>query len=65
LGGRKIGFGSEQKVTKIEKTYNPGPGSYILPGTVGNIPKYLMNSNKMAAKRIRKAKTNISLDNYG
>ena len=28
------------KVTKIKKTFEPGPGSYDLPTTVGHIPKH-------------------------
>ena len=47
--GPAITFGSEKKKTKVRKTYAPGPGSYDLPGTVGNIPKYLMNSKNVAA----------------
>ena len=38
----KVGFGSEMKKTVIKKTYEPGPGSYDLPTTVGHIPKYLL-----------------------
>ena len=30
------------KVNKIKKTFEPGPGSYDLPTTVGHIPKYLL-----------------------
>jgi len=30
------------KITKIKKTFEPGPGSYDLPTTVGHIPKYLL-----------------------
>ena len=33
------------KVTKIKKTFEPGPGSYDLPTTVGHIPKYLLLGN--------------------
>lgn len=39
--GAQVKFGNEIKNTKIKKTYEPGPGSYDLPGTVGNIPRYL------------------------
>ena len=42
--GHKTSFGKEGKKTEIKKTYAPGPGSYNLPGTVGNIPKYLLLS---------------------
>ena len=30
----------------IEKTWEPGPGSYKIPDTVGNIPKYLLMSKR-------------------
>ncbi len=30
------------KLTKIKKTFEPGPGSYDLPTSVGHIPKYLL-----------------------
>lgn len=33
------------KSTKIKKTFEPGPGSYDLPTTVGHIPKYLLLGN--------------------
>lgn len=36
----KIGFGTQIKLTKIKKTFEPGPGSYDLPTSVGHIPKY-------------------------
>ena len=42
IDGAQIGFGSQQKLTKIKKTFEPGPGSYDLPTTVGHIPKYLL-----------------------
>lgn len=41
IEGPQIKFGNEVKQTKIKKTYEPGPANYDLPGTVGNIPKYL------------------------
>lgn len=41
-GGPEVAFGSEIKKTKIKKTYEPGPGSYDLPTSVGHIPKYLL-----------------------
>lgn len=48
LDGPKIRFGNEWKTTaqSIEKTWEPGPGSYKIPGTVGNIPKYLLMSKR-------------------
>jgi Sperm-tail PG-rich repeat len=39
--GAQVKFGNEIKNTKIKKTYEPGPATYDIPGTVGNIPKYL------------------------
>lgn len=30
------------KITKIKKTFEPGPGSYDLPTTVGHPAKYLL-----------------------
>lgn len=41
LDGPQIKFGNEAKNTKIKKTYEPGPATYDMAGTVGNIPKYL------------------------
>ena len=40
--GPQIGFGTQMKVTRIKKTFEPGPGSYDLPTTVGHMPKYLL-----------------------
>lgn len=62
LDGPQVGFGSARRSDKLEKSYDPGPGSYMLPGTVGNIPKYLL-SKKNAAKKV-KSKTSISFTNY-
>ena len=42
LDGPKVGFGTQMKSTKIKKTFEPGPGSYDLPTSVGHIPKYLL-----------------------
>ena len=42
IEGPEVGFGTQMKVTKIKKTFEPGPGSYDLPTTVGHIPKYLL-----------------------
>lgn len=47
--GKRTSFGKEQKKNKIKKTYQPGPGSYNLPGTVGNIPKYMKLSKHIEA----------------
>jgi hypothetical protein len=55
--GPAISFGTEKKKTKIKKTYAPGPGSYNLPGTVGNIPRYLYNAGAVAAQRLKSEKS--------
>lgn len=41
IDGPQVKFGNEVKNTKIKKTYEPGPATYDLPKTVGNIPRYL------------------------
>lgn len=41
IGGPKISFPHEAKVTTIEKTYAPGPASYVVYGTVGIAHGYL------------------------
>ena len=39
------------KVTKIKKTFEPGPGSYDLPTSVGHIPKHhLLAAGEAATK---------------
>lgn len=53
LDGPKSKFGHQKKVTSIEKTYEPGPGSYYLPNTIGNIPKYMLLASKAATNRSR------------
>lgn len=47
--GYQYGFGTEFKSTEIKKTFEPGPGSYDLPTTVGHIPKYLLLGNTVNA----------------
>ena len=49
--GYQYGFGTEFKSTEIKKTFEPGPGSYDLPTTVGHIPKYLLLGNTVNAQR--------------
>jgi hypothetical protein len=41
MQGPYVGFGTEEKKTKIKKTFAPGPSSYQINPTVGNIPVYL------------------------
>ena len=43
IGGPEINIGKEAKKTSIEKTFEPGPGSYLTYGTIGNIRGYLKN----------------------
>jgi len=39
-------FGSEEKKTKIIKSKFPGPSSYSIRNTVGDIPDYLLKAGK-------------------
>ena len=56
LEGPKVGFGTQMKMTKIKKTFEPGPGSYDAPSTVGHIPKYLlMASGENQTKSLMKS----------
>lgn len=41
IGGSNISFGREEKKTKLEKTFDPGPGSYATYATVGQVRGYL------------------------
>lgn len=43
IGGPQISFPRELKHTEIEKTYAPGPASYVAYTTVGNAHGYLRN----------------------
>lgn len=58
--GKRVSFGKDRKKNKIKKGYNPGPGSYNLPGTVGNIPKYMLLANQRVAQRIKRSKSAAS-----
>lgn len=56
--GPKVGFGSQPKNTVIKKTFEPGPGSYDLPTTVGHPPKYLLlaaGESQMHKRSVSKA----------
>lgn len=55
--GKKTSFGREMKKNKLKKSYCPGPGSYDLPGTCGNIPKYLILSKQIQAQKIKRSKS--------
>ena len=52
--GPHIRFGTQAINSKIKKTYEPGPGSYDLPTTVGHIPKYLLIGSSMQDKNAKK-----------
>ncbi len=41
IDGPLVGFGTEMKKNKLKKTFEPGPGSYEIPDTVGHLPKYV------------------------
>ena len=41
IGGNRISFIKDKKDTTIEKSFEPGPGSYAVYGTVGNLRGYL------------------------
>jgi len=60
--GPQVKFGNEVKDNKIKKTYEPGPADYDLPGTVGNIPKYLrLKQEKYEAEKLDDMSENIAL----
>ena len=62
IEGPQVKFGNEQKNTKIKKTYEPGPANYDLPGTVGNIPRYLrLKQEREEAERYEDKSENIEL----
>jgi len=43
-------FGTQMKDTRIKKTFEPGPGSYELPTSVGLMPQYLRTEENKAAR---------------
>ncbi len=49
------------KMTKIKKTFEPGPGSYDLPTTVGHIPKYLLVGNTDNNLKMKKQPSNEAM----
>lgn len=49
LAGYKFGFGSSQKLPKMEDK-QPGPGAYFIPTQVGNVPSYSMPNRDPAFK---------------
>lgn len=60
--GPQVKFGNEVKNTKIKKTYEPGPANYDIPGTVGNIPRYLrLKQERQDAEKLDDMSDNIAL----
>eukprot|EP01022_Parablepharisma_sp_SALTPOND_P004840 TRINITY_DN121097_c0_g1_i1.p1 TRINITY_DN121097_c0_g1~~TRINITY_DN121097_c0_g1_i1.p1 ORF type:complete len:544 (+),score=34.02 TRINITY_DN121097_c0_g1_i1:1336-2967(+) len=44
LPGPTITFGGERKQTETKKSKYPGPGTYNIPSTIGEIPTYLLKA---------------------
>ena len=44
----RFGFGTEPQRTKLHKTSTPGPGIYLVPSTIGNMPSYTGARTRMA-----------------
>ncbi|TNV83171.1 hypothetical protein FGO68_gene7617 [Halteria grandinella] len=42
IDGPLVGFGTEMKKNKIKKTFEPGPGTYEIPSTIGHLPKHVL-----------------------
>ena len=42
MDGPQVGFGTEMKKNKIKKTFEPGPGTYEVQGTLGHLPKHVI-----------------------
>ena len=60
--GPQVKFGNEAKNTEIKKTHDPSPNTYDLPGTVGNIPKYLrLKQERIDAERFEDKSENMEL----
>ena len=49
LAGYKFGFGSSQKLPKKDDK-QPGPGYYLIPTQVGNVPSYAMPNRDSSFK---------------
>lgn len=47
------------KITRVKKTFEPGPGSYDLPTTVGHIPKYLLIAAGETQTNLSKMKSTL------
>lgn len=47
FSGPRIGFGSEKRIAEFKKSKLPGPGSYNLQSSVGDIPTYLLKANNI------------------
>ena len=62
IEGPHIKFGNEIKNTKVKKTYDPGPLTYNLPNTVGNIPRFLrLKQERTEAEKYDDQSENIEL----
>lgn len=55
-------FGTEKKDTVIKKTFAPGPGSYDIPTTVGQMPQYLRVEENRAMKEAQEAALRARLE---
>lgn len=44
-------FGTQKKDTVIKKTFAPGPGSYDMQGSVGQMPQYLRTEDNKKMKK--------------
>jgi hypothetical protein len=42
LDGPMVAFGTEMKKNKLKKTFEPGPGTYEVPSTIGHLPKHVL-----------------------
>ncbi len=57
--GPKVGFGTQGKQTRIKKTFEPGPGSYDLPTSVGHLPKYLVTAGQSQAANFSRSRSKM------
>lgn len=62
--GPLIGFGTEMKKNKLKKTFEPGPGTYEIPSTIGHLPKHVLMTSaqeKMNASASKSPKGGMML----
>jgi hypothetical protein len=55
-------FGTDKKDTVIKKNFQPGPGSYELPTSVGQMPNYLRVEENRAIKEQQEAALKARLE---